>query len=160
MLLLALAKYCAVCYSVPMNPNNLLTDKGTGMKVALLEDDRAIQEMLRLVLQDENYNVIIYQTAEDALKALLDQQDDQGTPPIDLLIVDLRLSRAMSGTEVIQQLRASSKLPSLPIILTTASTFTDREELQRLNVTLVEKPFDVDEMVKVIRELTHPSTLC
>lgn len=130
------------------------------MKVGLLEDDVAIQEMLRLVLQDENYSVTIYPTAEECLKALLDHQHNQVSPPIDLLIVDLRLSRAMSGTEVIQQLRESSKLSSLPIILTTASTFTDIEELQRLNVALVEKPFDVDEMVKVIKDLIQPPSLC
>jgi len=129
------------------------------MKVGLLEDDVAIQEMLRLVLQEENYSVTIYPTAEECLKAFLDHEDEQVSPPIDLLIVDLRLSRAMSGTEVIQQLRESSRLSSLPIILTTASAFTNKEELQRLHLTLVEKPFDVDEIVKVIKDLTHPSSL-
>jgi len=130
------------------------------MKVGLLEDDLAIQEMLRLVLQDEQYGVAIYPTAEEALKALLDGDHKQVSTPIDLLIVDLRLSRAMSGTEVISRLRKSSKLRSLPIILTTASTFTDKDELQRLNVTLVQKPFDVDEIVKVIKDLTQPPSLC
>jgi|SRR5579884_2751231 len=130
------------------------------MKVGLLEDDLAIQEMLRLVLQDEDYSVAIYPTAEEALKVLLDGDHQQVSPPIDLLIVDLRLSRAMSGTDVISRLRESSKVRSLPIILTTASTFTDKEALQRLNVTLVQKPFDVDEMVKVIKDLTQPPSLC
>jgi two-component system, chemotaxis family, chemotaxis protein CheY len=130
------------------------------MKVGLLEDDVAIQEMLRLVLQDENYSVTIYPTAEECLRALLSDEGDQGSPTIDLLIVDLRLSRAVSGTEVIQRLRESRRLSSLPVILTTAATFTDREELQRLNVPLVEKPFDVDEIVKVIKDLTQPPSLC
>ncbi len=129
------------------------------MKVGLLEDDVAIQEMLRLVLQDENYSVTIYPTAGECLNALLDHHQ-QLSPLIDLLIVDLRLSRAMSGTEVIQQLRESGKLNSLPIILTTASTFTNMKELQRLNVTLVQKPFDIDEIVNVIKDLTQPSSLC
>ena len=127
------------------------------MKVGLLEDDLAIQEMLRLVLQDEQYGVAVYPTGEEALTALLDGKHQA---PIDLLIVDLRLSRAMSGTDVISRLRESSKLRSLPIILTTASTFTDKEALQRLNVTLVQKPFDVDEIVKVIKDLTQPPSLC
>jgi len=130
------------------------------MKVGLLEDDVAIQEMLRLVLQDENYSVTIYPTAEECLKVLLDHGQEQISPPIDLLIVDLRLSKSISGTEVIQQLRESNKLTSLPIILTTASTFTNTKELQRLKVTLVEKPFDVDEIVKVIKDLTQPPSLC
>ena len=130
------------------------------MQIGLLEDDIAIQEMLRLVLQEENYTVTIYPTADACLQALLSDESEQKSTPIDLLIVDLRLSRAMSGTEVIQRLRESSRLSSLPIILTTASNFTDKEELQRLNVTLLEKPFDVDEIVKVIKELTQPTSLC
>ena len=129
------------------------------MKVGLLEDDVAIQEMLRLVLQEENYSVTIYPTPEACLKVLLDHRNEQTPPPIDLLIVDLRLSKSISGTQVIQQLRASNKLTSLPIILTTASTFTNTEELQRLQVTLVEKPFDVDEIVTVIKDLTQPPSL-
>lgn len=130
------------------------------MQIGLLENDIATREMLRLLLQDENYNVTIYYTADECLKALRHDKHEHKSPPIDLLIVDLRLSAEMSGTEVIQQLRENSRLEALPIILMTASTFTDTEELQRLNVKLIEKPFDVDEIIKVIKDLTKPHSLC
>lgn len=127
------------------------------MQIGLLEDDIAIQEMLRLVLQDEGYDMVIYPSAEECLNTLL--VDQQEASPIDLLIVDLRLSRAMLGTEVIRQLREDSRYYSLPIVLTTASTFNDIEDLPGLQVTLLEKPFDVDEVLKIIKDLTSSASL-
>jgi DNA-binding response OmpR family regulator len=126
------------------------------MHIGLLEDDLAIQEMLCLVLQSEGYGVVIYSTAEECLTDLLAAERGPSATSPDLLIVDLRLPRSVSGTEVIAQLRADLHWRSLPIILTTASSYTNTGELEQLQVTLVTKPFDIDEMVRIIRELTQP----
>lgn len=124
------------------------------MRVGLLEDDIAIQEMLLLVLQDEGYVVTNYPNAEACLQALLSSQE---ALPIDLLIIDWRLNGSISGTEVIQQIRQQPQLQSLPIILTTAAAFGDTEELQRLHVAFLEKPFAVDDMAKLIRTMASVS---
>lgn len=124
------------------------------MQIGLLEDDIAIQEMLRMVLHDEGYALAIYSTAEECLNILLTNGQEHEEPPIDLLIVDLRLSRAVLGTEVIRQIREEYDLRALPIILTTGATLNDIEDLPSLDVTLLPKPFDVDEVVKLIKDLT------
>ncbi|HEV2655299.1 MAG TPA: response regulator, partial [Ktedonobacteraceae bacterium] len=124
------------------------------MYVGLLEDDTAIQEMLLLVLQDEGYGVTAYQSAKECIDALTEAaQDPSVSVPVDLMIVDWRLSGPLSGIEVIQQLRAQSRLSSLPIILTTAATFSDSSLLQDLRVTLLEKPFSVDDMTALVKQL-------
>jgi|SRR6185312_10950020 len=128
------------------------------MQIGLLEDDTAIQEMLRLVLEDEDYTVVIYPTAEACLDVLLADSDEQVLVPIDLLIVDLRLPRAVSGIEIIRQLRNEPSYSSLPIILTTAASFIDVEDLSDLHVNFLEKPFDIDKLVKMIGELTASSS--
>ena len=125
------------------------------MNIGLLEDDPAIQEMLRLVLEDEGYTVTIYPTADECLQAFLTQQPEPPTQPIDLLIVDWRLSGFISGIEVIRQLRSSPAHTSLPIILTTAATFNNTEELHDLHVTFLEKPFAIDDMVNLINQLVQ-----
>ncbi|WP_052888399.1 response regulator [Thermogemmatispora carboxidivorans] len=126
------------------------------MHISLLEDDSAIQEMLQLVLQDEGYSVTIYPTAEECLNALQGATQDQAPSP-DLLIVDWLLPGLVSGIEVIQQVRRLPQYRSLPIILTTAATLTEPEdaELQGLQVTLLEKPFAIDDMVRLVRDLTQ-----
>ncbi len=126
------------------------------MRVGLLEDDIAIQEMLLLVLQDEGYIVTNYPGAEECLEALGVVAQEPIPIPVDLMIVDWRLSGSTSGTEVIHQVRKNPRFNALPIILTTAATFSDTEELQNLHVALLEKPFSVDEMITLIKRLTQP----
>lgn len=126
------------------------------MRVGLLEDDLAIQEMLLLILEDEGYTAITYASAKECLQGLGVIAPERTSPPVDLMIVDWRLSGDTSGTEVIRQIRTKSRLTSLPIILTTAATFYDIEELQNLHVALLEKPFSVDEVLTLIKSLVCP----
>jgi len=128
------------------------------MHIGLLEDDAAIQEMLRLVLEEEGYTVTVYPTADASLNALLGPSSEQKNKPIDLLIVDWRLSGSVPGTEVIRKLRSNTSFDSLPIILTTAAAFNDTDELQNLHVSLLEKPFGVDDVVALIKNLAHPGS--
>jgi two-component system, chemotaxis family, chemotaxis protein CheY len=128
------------------------------MKIGLLEDDIAIQEMLTLVFQGEGYAITIYPTAKGCLDALLQPEQEQGLS-IDLLIVDWRLAGSVPGTEVIRILRDNPLFAALPIILTTAATIHDTEELQDLHVALLQKPFAVDEIVNLTKRLVQPGTL-
>jgi two-component system, chemotaxis family, chemotaxis protein CheY len=128
------------------------------MRVGLLEDDVAIQEMLLLVLQDEGYTVTIFPGAEECLDALgLTKPGTRSTPiDLDLLIADLRLNGLVTGKDVILQVRKDVHLQSLPIILTTASTLIDLEDIQDLHVALLQKPFSVDDIIILIKELIQP----
>jgi two-component system, chemotaxis family, chemotaxis protein CheY len=129
------------------------------MHIGLLEDDIAIQEMLKLVLQDENYTVTIYPTAEECLDALQVAEQEQVQLPFDLLIVDWRLPGLVSGIQAIQKIRDTTRCHSLPIILTTAASFSDAPELDGLQVTFLEKPFAIDEMVDMIKNLTRSDSV-
>lgn len=123
------------------------------MQVGLLEDEVAIQEMLLLMLQDEGYTVVNFPDAETCLTALTSAAQ-QGTPlPVDLMIVDWRLNGSISGVEVIRHIQNALLLNSLPIILTTAAAFSDPKEFQDIHVTLLEKPFSIDELITLIKSL-------
>jgi two-component system, chemotaxis family, chemotaxis protein CheY len=125
------------------------------MRIGLLEDDLAIQEMVLLVLQDEGYVVTNFLNVDECLTAFDATNISLSLPiPVDALIVDWRLNGPISGFEVITQLRHNPRFSSLPIILTTAATFHDTEELQHLQVSLLEKPFSVDDMLSLIQEKT------
>jgi|GraSoiStandDraft_5_1057265.scaffolds.fasta_scaffold636110_1 two-component system, chemotaxis family, chemotaxis protein CheY len=129
------------------------------MRVGLLEDEVAIQEMLLLMLQDEGYTVINFPDAEECL-AILGDAVQQGTSlPVDLMIIDWRLTGSISGVEVIRHIQNVLHLDSLPIILTTAAAVSsDTEELQDVHVALIEKPFAIDELVTLIKTmLSHHS---
>ena len=122
------------------------------LRIGLLEDDLAIQEMLRLLLQSEGYEVIIYPSAQACLDDL--RKPGMEAPRPDLLLLDLRLANSASGLAVIEQIRLTPHLESLPIILMTASATLDRRELERRRAVLLRKPFDVNDVVRLIHELT------
>ncbi len=124
------------------------------MLIGLLEDDLAIQEMLRLVFQSEGHEVTIYTDAEECLASVHRTDQRSGTPSPDLLVVDLHLSKSASGATVIEQIRANPDLESLPIVLMTASAFLDKRELERLHVALLTKPFDIDDVMRLVDDLT------
>jgi CheY-like chemotaxis protein len=122
--------------------------------IGLLEDDLAIQEMLRLLLQSEGHDVRVYATAAECLADLRVTDPQPGSIVPNLLLVDLHLSKAVSGSTVIEQIRANPRLKTLPIILMTAAMFLEQQELARLQVTLLAKPFDIDDVTRLINELT------
>ena len=128
------------------------------MRVGLLEDDASIQEMLTLVLQEEGYHVAVFSTAAACLEALGITGQNVDVSPVDVMIIDWRLSGSINGTEVIDLIRQQPSLDTLPIILTTAATLTNIDELQKLDVVLLEKPFSVEDMIALIKTLVRPSS--
>lgn len=126
------------------------------MLIGLLEDDLAIREMIQLILQNEGHRVITYATSEACLTHL--RANDSSGPSCDLLVVDMRLANSISGLTVIEYIRADPHLEHLPIILTTAATALDKQELDRLRVTLLPKPFDIDDILQLVTEMTSDAT--
>lgn len=125
------------------------------MRIGLLEDDLAIQEMLRLLLESEGHEVVAFASARECLTALRieDEQSEVACP--DLLMIDLHLEKAISGLTVIDQIRANPRLASLPVILMTAAASINPQDLQRLHITLLPKPFDIDEVIRLVDKLTQ-----
>jgi len=121
--------------------------------ISLFEDDLAIQEMLRLLLQSEGHEVAVYNGMEECLAHMGVDAPQSSTVRPDLLMIDLHLARPVSGLTIIKRIRAHPGLEHFPIILMTASTLVDRQELQRLRVTLLLKPFDIDEIIRIVGEL-------
>lgn len=124
------------------------------MLIGLVDDDLAIREMLRLVFESEEHTVAIYASAEECLADLCVDDPLPGAFTPDLLIVDMRLPNSMPGTTAVERIRANPRLALLPVILMTASTTFDRQELKHLNITILTKPFDIDEVVQLVGRLT------
>lgn len=82
-------------------------------RVLLVEDDDDVRLVLRMVLEDEGYDVDEAADGEAALEAF-------GRAEPDLVLVDLRLP-GMHGFDVCRSLRARS---SVPIIIVTAQSDT------------------------------------
>jgi CheY-like chemotaxis protein len=125
------------------------TGLGTGPRVLVVDDEDLIRWSLRECLSAHGYRVVEAQSAAEALERFYDG--------VDLVLLDYRLPDA-NGLEVTDQIRQSSL--SCPVLLMTAyGTPELREEAARHNVfRIVEKPFDVPEVVEYVSMVLSPTS--
>ena len=122
-----------------------------GMKVLVVDDERAVRESLRRALELEGYQV---ELAEDGQEAL-DRLEANGEP--DAMILDILMPR-VDGLEVCRRLRREGR--RLPVLMLTA-----REEVENRVAGLdagaddyVTKPFALDELLARMRALLRRTT--
>jgi len=115
--------------------------------VMVVEDDRPVGELLASIINDEDgYYAIHVTRPSQALEAL------QQIKP-DLLVLDVGLP-GMSGIELYDRVRQDDRLKRVPVMFETAVASENRLEFKRRGITnVIEKPFELDEIVRTMREL-------
>ena len=121
---------------------------GRKIHVLVVDDDHAIRDTLRLVLEEEGYAV--REAADGA--AALDIIRSVSEPQVVLL--DLRMPR-VDGSRVLSEVEADARLAGRDaFILITANLNTLPLAvvtlLDRLDVPVLPKPFDMDELLGVV----------
>ncbi len=120
-------------------------------RVLVVEDDAAIIELLRFLLEQEGFEV---EVAKDGLEAL----DKMEVWMPDLVLLDLRLPK-LEGMDVLWEMRQNPKWNNVPVIIISVDP-SPQTMLQgwRLGVdSYFIKPFDPDELVRVVRRIISVS---
>ena len=116
-----------------------------------MEDDAAIIELLRFLLEQEGLEV---EVARDGLKAL----DKMEAFSPDLVLLDLRLPK-LEGMDVLWEMRQNPRWNNVPVVIISVDS-SPQTMLQgwRLGVdSYFIKPFDPDELIRVIRRILSVS---
>jgi len=109
----------------------------------VVDDEKSIREALSKVLRAENYEVLVAETAQEAVKR-------HGGGRIDLLLLDLNLPGG-NGWATLDWLAKLN--PLLPVIIITGRS-NQRELAEKSGAdALMEKPLDVPMLLQTIREL-------
>jgi len=118
-----------------------------GRKIAIVEDDVDIVELLRHYLMREGYEVEAFYDGESALKAFTKN-------PPNLVILDLMLPK-VDGLEVCRILRKTPATERIPILILTAKgTETDKVVgLELGGDDYITKPFSPRELVARVKAL-------
>ncbi|WP_270372400.1 response regulator [Thomasclavelia ramosa] len=110
--------------------------------ILIVEDDKTIQNFLKVTLKTQNYNYIIAETGLSGLSLFYANRPD-------LVLLDLGLPD-IEGIEVLKQIRQNS---SIPIIVVSARS-SETEKVMALDYgsdDYVTKPFNTAELLARIR---------
>ena len=120
-------------------------------RILLAEDDTDMRDLLTWALLEQGYDVVGVGSGKELRFRLVGHFLDPPSHRFDLVLSDLRMPDT-TGSEVIRDLQEFAGLP--PTILMTA--FGDEEihrEAERLGVLLLDKPFELDELLSHVRRL-------
>jgi len=116
------------------------------VKVLILEDEASLREILSIVLEEFGYEVEEASTLQEGLEKVEKEC-------FDLALVDLRLPDG-SGMELVRKLKRERRETEVIIITAFASTETVKEAIELGVYDYVEKPFKLDELRLLIRNVT------
>jgi len=115
----------------------------------VVDDDDATLGLVALALRRAGHKVFEARSGEAAL-------DVVRTETIGLVVLDMGLP-GMSGIELYDRLRQDERLRKIPVLFETAASFQYRREFQRRGIkAVVEKPFNLRDIVRQVRELAPP----
>jgi CheY-like chemotaxis protein len=116
--------------------------------ILIIEDDEAIRENLKEILQLEDYEVIESENGRigiDTLKALA----ESSSPLPHVILLDLNMP-VMPGKEFLNQLRGlESRLASIPVIVMTAVP----NALDLGTAGFLRKPIDLEQLLLLLKKL-------
>jgi len=114
-------------------------------RILIVEDDRDLRFVIRMILERAGYEVAEARNGMAALESI-------GAEPPDLIIADLTMP-VMTGVELVDQLRANPATVSIPVVLLSGGQ-VDAATSQRVEA-VVTKPFEPDHLVACIESALH-----
>jgi two-component system, chemotaxis family, chemotaxis protein CheY len=119
------------------------------VRILVVDDDEAIRTMVAKILQRESFEVDTARDGQEAIEML-------GENDYDAILLDLMMPR-VDGFGVIEHLRSSNPAILKRVVVMTAFTAAARERIET-TCKLVPKPFDVSQLVEVVRSCVGGSS--
>ena len=82
-------------------------------KILLVDDDIDISSSLKLILEGEDYEVVIASSKEEGMEKFLSEKPD-------LAILDVMMSTWQDGFELARQVKQEEALKDVPLVMLTA----------------------------------------
>ncbi|SMF24465.1 two-component system, OmpR family, phosphate regulon response regulator PhoB [Alteromonadaceae bacterium Bs31] len=120
-------------------------------KILVVDDERAIRDMLRVALEMSEYGVLEAADAQEAHRIIVDTRPD-------LILLDWMLP-GMSGIELARRLKSEEVSREIPIIMLTAKGEEDNK-IQGLELgadDYITKPFSPRELIARLRAVLRRS---
>jgi CheY-like chemotaxis protein len=113
-----------------------------GCLVAIIEDDSEFRNMLRELLEEEQYRVVAMSNGAEALESL------RGDTIPDVILLDVSMP-VMDGFDFLRYRNEDPQLAAVPVVLVTNAKPHERPTIGVNDV--VRKPIDIDEILFAIK---------
>ena len=113
--------------------------------ILIVEDDAAIGEFLVQAIAQETPYFALHVTDSTRAFEVIKQLK------VDLFLLDYRLP-SVNGLELYASLHAQPGMDTIPAIILTASLERHKEEIERHNLTGLDKPVELDDLLAAINK--------
>ncbi len=115
--------------------------------ILFVDDSASIRALVKMILEEDGYNVLMSEDGQDAMK-FFDGQT------VDLVITDLHMPR-MNGIELIKEIRKIKEYRFVPILFLTTETKSElKQKAKAAGATgWITKPFDKNKFLQVIKKV-------
>lgn len=116
--------------------------------VLIVDDEVHLVKILRFTLEHEGYNVISAFDGREAVDKIESERPD-------IIILDLMLP-GIDGYKVCNKVKKNEELKEIPVIILSARNFESENIEEKIMAdALMKKPFNTQELLKVIDDLIH-----
>jgi PAS domain S-box-containing protein len=112
--------------------------------VLLVEDDDEVATLVTEMLRELGYRVTRSASAESALGALANERH------VDVVLSDIMMPGSMNGLGLAREVRR--RRPGLPVLLTSGYAGAVVDSAQDENISVLRKPYDINELDTALRE--------
>ena len=116
--------------------------------IVVANDDVLMLDLMQELLTDEGYRVTLIRESRKAYQLVKELAPN-------LVILDIRMGNELTGFELIALLTLDPTTRRIPLIVASADSHALQEHADQLahhNIPIVAKPFDLEDLLKVIRE--------
>jgi two-component system, sensor histidine kinase len=130
-----------------VEPQSLPQKGPTTARIVLVEDDAAVRNATRMLLNAEGYDVAAVASEAAALAQV------RHDPGIDLLVTDYHLGDGETGTQVIAGVRHALGRPLKAVLITGDTSSALRNLAPDPLMRIASKPINAEELLRLIRAL-------
>jgi CheY-like chemotaxis protein len=127
-------------------PRSFMATPSSAAHILVINDTQEVLEVIRELLEEEGFRVTLYS------RAVRDLDEIRSAAP-DLIIFDHLMGEEEYGWQLVQLVRLDRELQTLPLIVCSAARKMIEElggHLKAQNVTVILKPFNIDELLEAV----------
>lgn len=115
--------------------------------ILIAEDDKAILEVVRLILENEGYKIVPTEKESAIHEAI-----DVFTP--DLILLDIWLA-GEDGGKIAKDLKAKEETKHIPIVIMSANNETEKITRETGADDFLLKPFNIDDLLRIVKKYSE-----